>query len=69
MVPPNWEAAQAEDFLGRWAMKLMLINVSTRRFGRTVRSHKQLPILRATLASIQERNAGDMALEPNAVAA
>ena len=34
---PNWQAAQAEDWLGRWAMNLMLINVSTRRFGRAVR--------------------------------
>ena len=24
---PSWEAAQAEDWLGRWAMNLMLINV------------------------------------------
>jgi transposase-like protein len=34
---PSWEVAQAEDWLGRWAMNLMLINVSTRRFGRAVR--------------------------------
>jgi putative transposase len=34
---PSWEAAQAEDWLGRWAMNLMLINVLTRRFGRAVR--------------------------------
>jgi transposase-like protein len=34
---PSWEAAQAEDWLGRWAMNLMLINVSTRKFGRAVR--------------------------------
>ena len=34
---PSWGAAQAEDWLGRWAMNLMLINVSTRRFGRAVR--------------------------------
>jgi putative transposase len=34
---PSWEAAQAEDWLGQWAMNLMLINVSTRRFGRAVR--------------------------------
>src|SRR5689334_145162 len=34
---PSWEAAQAEDWLGRWAMNLMLISVSTRRFGRAVR--------------------------------
>jgi transposase-like protein len=34
---PSWEAAQAEDWLGQWAMNLMLINVSTRKFGRAVR--------------------------------
>jgi putative transposase len=34
---PSWEAAQAEDWLGPWAMNLMLINVSTRRFRRAVR--------------------------------
>ena len=34
---PSWEAALAEDSLGRWAMNLMLINVSTRKFGRAVR--------------------------------
>jgi hypothetical protein len=34
---PSWEAAQAEDLLGQWAMNLMLINVSTRKFGRAVR--------------------------------
>jgi len=30
-------AAQAEDWLGRWAMNLMLINVSTRKLRRAVR--------------------------------
>ena len=34
---PSWEAAQAEDWLGEWAINLMLINVSTRKFGRAVR--------------------------------
>jgi len=34
---PSWEAAVAEDWLGRWAMNLMLIGVTTRRFGRAVR--------------------------------
>ena len=34
---PSWETAVQEDWLGRWAMNLMLINVSTRRFGRAVR--------------------------------
>jgi len=37
MVVPSWAAAQSEDLLGRWAVNLMLINVSTRRFGRAVR--------------------------------
>ena len=37
VVLPSWQAAQTEDWLGRWAMNLMLINVSTRRFGRAVR--------------------------------
>lgn len=34
---PNWRVAQAEDWLGRWAMNLMLINVSTRKLRRAVR--------------------------------
>ncbi len=34
---PSWESAVREDWLGRWAMNLMLIGVSTRRFGRAVR--------------------------------
>ena len=34
---PSWEVALAEDWLGQWAMNLMLINVSTRKFGRAVR--------------------------------
>lgn len=34
---PSWEAAQSEDWLGRWATNLMLINVSTRKFRRAVR--------------------------------
>src|SRR6266851_5162240 len=37
MTLPSWEAARAENWLGRWAMNLMLINVPTRRFGRAVR--------------------------------
>jgi putative transposase len=42
---PSWEAARAEDWLGRWAMNLMLINVSTRRFGRAVRlSEGDIPV-------------------------
>jgi putative transposase len=34
---PSWEAAMAEDWLDKWAMNLMLLNVSTRKFGRAVR--------------------------------
>ena len=34
---PTWTAAQNEDWLGRWAMNLMLINVSTRKLKRAVR--------------------------------
>jgi hypothetical protein len=34
---PTWTAAQAEDWPGRWAMNLMLINVSTRKLRRAVR--------------------------------
>src|SRR3954467_5492082 len=34
---PSWERAVAEDWLGRWAMNLMLVGVTTRRFGRAVR--------------------------------
>ena len=34
---PSWEAAQSEDWLGKWAMNQMLINVSTRKFQRSMR--------------------------------
>ena len=34
---PSWENATAEDWLGKWAMNLMLLNVSTRKFRRAVR--------------------------------
>jgi|GEM_PF-2031738 len=37
MAIPSWNRATSEDWLGRWAMNLMLINVSTRRVGRAVR--------------------------------
>ena len=39
-VPPSWENAVSEDLLGKWAMNQMLINVSTRRFKRSVRLHE-----------------------------
>jgi putative transposase len=34
---PSWETAMSEDLLSKWALNLMLINVSTRKFGRAVR--------------------------------
>src|SRR6266700_2538829 len=34
---PSWQQAVEEDWLGQWAMNLMLINVSTRKFRRAVR--------------------------------
>lgn len=37
MALPSWEAAVGEDWLGRWAMNLMMVGVTTRRFGRAVR--------------------------------
>jgi putative transposase len=33
----SWDQAASEDWLGKWAMNLMLINVSTRKFKRAVR--------------------------------
>src|SRR3712207_522364 len=37
VVPPSWDRAGGEDWLGRWALNPMLIGVTTRRFGRAVR--------------------------------
>src|SRR3954453_11373635 len=37
VVLPSWERAVGEDWLGRWAMSLMLIGGTPRRFGRAVR--------------------------------
>ena len=34
---PSWESAVGENWLGEWAMNQMLINVSTRKFKRSVR--------------------------------
>ena len=43
---PTWTAAQAETWLGRWAMNLMLINVSTRKLRRAVRLPEgDLPVI------------------------
>jgi hypothetical protein len=32
---PSWKGAMTEDWLGKWAMNQMLINVSTRKFERS----------------------------------
>jgi len=37
LVLPSWEQAVKEDWLGPWAMNQMLLNVSTRKFKRSVR--------------------------------
>ena len=37
MPLPSWAAAVDEDLLGQWALNLMLMNVSTRKFGGAVR--------------------------------
>src|SRR5207237_6400562 len=58
---PTWRAAQAEDWLGRWAMNLMLINVSTRKLRRAVRLPEadlpgtDAPAIRPTLTVIEQR--------------
>ena len=37
MELPTWGHANEQDWLGKWAMNLMLINVSTRKISRAVR--------------------------------
>src|SRR5215831_6088673 len=37
LVLPSWDRAVAEDWLGAWAMNQMLLNVSARKFRRSVR--------------------------------
>jgi putative transposase len=37
MALPTWREAAEAGWLQQWAMNLMLINVSTRKFGRAVR--------------------------------
>ena len=44
---PSWEQAVEEDWLGRWAMNLMLVNVSTRKFRRAVRLPEHASVRRA----------------------
>ena len=46
---PSWEAAQSEDLLSKWALSQMLINVSTRKFGRSVRLPEgDIPVVKGT---------------------
>jgi hypothetical protein len=55
---PTWTAAQAEDWLGRWAMNLMLINVSTRKLRRAVRLPEgDLPVIAGTAPRSQRPRA------------
>ena len=54
---PSWEAAQSEDWLGKWAMNQMLINVSTRKFKRSMRSRCACP--RATCRRRREQACRD----------
>ena len=56
---PGWTAAQQEDWLGKRAMNLVLIKVSTRKFGRAVRlSEGDLPVEKSdgTLKSAASRH-------------
>ena len=63
---PSWTAAQAEDWLGRWAMNLMLINVSTRKLRRAVRLPEgDLPIMTGDGTSKSAPRAGSWRCRPN----
>ena len=48
---PSWQHAMGEDWLGKWAMNLMLLNVSTRKFRRAVRLPASVVAWCALLAS------------------
>ena len=46
---PSWEAAQSENLLSKWALSQMLINISTRKFGRSVRLPEgDIPVVKGT---------------------
>ena len=63
---PTWTAAQAEDWLGRWAMNLMLINVSTRKLRRAVRLPEgDLPVMPGTAPRSQRPRAGSWRCRPS----
>ena len=62
---PSWTAAQAEDWLGRWAMNLMLINVSTRKLRPAVRFPQgDLPIMPGTAPRGRRPRAGSWRCRP-----
>jgi hypothetical protein len=64
---PSWEAAMAENWLGKWAMNLMLINVSTRKFGCAVRLPEgDVPAENGAGLSKSRRRAGLWRCRPNA---
>ena len=55
----TWTTAQAEDWLGRWAMNLVLINVSTRKLRRAVRlPGGDLPVIPGTAPRNRRPRAG-----------
>ena len=63
---PSWTAAQAEDWLGRWAMNLMLINVSTRKLRRAVRLPEgNLPIMAVYAPRSRRPRAGSWRCRPS----
>src|SRR6266849_2990399 len=67
---PTWTAAHAEDWLGRWAMNLMLINVSTRKLRRAVRLPEgDLPALAGDGASKSAASRRFVALSADRLAA
>ena len=46
---PSWEGAQSEDLLSKWALSQMLINISTRKYGRSVRLPEgDIPVVKGT---------------------
>src|SRR6266508_30373 len=69
---PSWEAAVSENWLGKWAMNQMLINVSTRKFARSVRlpcgswfvEIGHLPPLRGVVGGTHEGVDGVRSLRP-----
>jgi hypothetical protein len=57
----------AENWLGRWAMKLMRIGVTTRRFGRAVRlPEADVPAGPGAGSRNPQRRGGSWRCRPNA---